>query len=451
LTKLKKVMSTFGFHSSHSDGLSSPLISNQTKAGNAAYVKDEKNFLDTIQTYWAMLFCFLGPLRPYLITSFELFEPFNDEDLKSEPSVALKMKFRKLIISTKWEKQIEELYKEDALKRTDEKTGEKPLPVIAMRGIFHVRNICDAAFFVWTRYCENDLANFTRNDAVYGQDEKLLAQLRHECTNIGLVAALISTVAFAAFQTTFDANFDIQSPYGIMFAITWLCGAVLSITSAIASVMILMACEESTGTTETNYFVSILNCVTLGLGTMFPIVLLYFGVIFIMLGIFSGCALYFGIVRALIVFASATGVFFLFVLFLLTMVSSLHVTRQTARLIATGFEGFEVFDLTVSQVRDALAKFIHEKKSDEVGQLQESSIEFLDFIVYTAFPEVEHEKIINKATGKKRQKKCGDRLSPLCQARAIKFYESFIHEFKIRDVMLSGFTVDFYYEKENSK
>ncbi len=77
-------------------------------------------------------------------------------------------------------------------------------------------------------------------------------------------------------------------------------------------------------------------------------------------------------------------------------------------------------------------------KDGKAGKLQENALEFLDFIVYT---ELKIESVVVK--------NCGDRLSPLCEARASSFYTSFVEEFKIRNVEISEFTENVYYENES--
>ena len=74
-----------------------------------------------------------------------------------------------------------------------------------------------------------------------------MEQLKNDWQNVGLLAALASTIAFAMLAFTFSEDFieyrDNHLP-GLLFTISWTLSSLLTLLSTIMSVFLLMAIER---------------------------------------------------------------------------------------------------------------------------------------------------------------------------------------------------------------
>ena len=113
------------------DTMKTTVVVLATEQKNPVLIRRQK-LTERIEIYWEKLFCFFGPLQPYLFGTFPIFD-------ENEVNGFCSSIFKKLRISHRWICIINSKKNDDRMK------------FLRMRGIFNFRNILDATTFAWTR------------------------------------------------------------------------------------------------------------------------------------------------------------------------------------------------------------------------------------------------------------------------------------------------------------
>lgn len=213
---------------------------------------------------------------------------------------------------------------------------------VRVRGIFNIRNMFDAAGFVWINYLKKDQVAETSTRQ----------RIETESTNIGLLSALVSTICFAMWQSSIGDGFP-QGGMGIAYCCAWAGASLLTLTSTVLSVIILLACNVVASDIELDYFIDILNKTSSGVGSNSPLILFYLGCLFSGFGIMFGAALFYSTVGIGVTFSVCAICLYLFFVAYLALVSSLHASRVTCKFMQHDTKAVK---LNVDEIKTLIAQ-----------------------------------------------------------------------------------------------
>jgi hypothetical protein len=299
------------------------------------------------------------------------------------------------------------------------KDPEDRLASFRVRGIFNIRNMLDGTGFLWLKYASK-----------HSRDLDKKAHLEVQFTNIGLLAALVSTICFAMLQSAFESDFPIDTRSGLAYAICWVCASFLTLGSTVLSIVLVIAINMLDTTAQLDYFIVVFQYISLGVGTLTPLYLLYLGAIFTAIGLLFGAGLYFNDFQIIIVVMAAFTCILLFAWCYLFMVAALQASTQTVSFLQ---HKTKEVSLSVEDVRSLLEKYadslVKDKGDSAVDYIEVlgSCEDFLQFIINTEFDN---------------KKSIGDTLRPYTERRVRRIYEcvmeaNLLQTVHIKDVVLS--------------
>lgn len=351
-----------------------------------AFSTDRVTTWGKVERLWATVFyVFGGPYSKYLVGKYPMPE-----------SVATTSAWKK-VLDSKGEQQKRDFH--------------------TVRAIFNIRNMFDGVGFLWLKY---------KYKGIKELDNK--ARLEVELTNVGLLAALVSTICFAMLQTAFESDFPIDRMVGLAYAVSWTCASFITLCSTVLSIVVLIAVSMMPTAVQLDYFLATFEKISLGLGTMTPLYLLYLGGICTICGLLFGAGLHYSALQVMIVAFFGFLCFLLYAWCYLFMVSAVQATINTFNFMD---HGSKEVSLSVEDIRLLLDKYAKSKAKDEADvdyiQTMGSCDEFLEFVIGE---EVDGKKNI------------GDTLQLNTKRRARRIYEcvieaNLLRSVKIQDVVLT--------------
>lgn len=282
----------------------------QTMKPNPTFYRKGKPLsgMERLEKYWAALFCCI-PYAKYFTGTYG------------------HSKAEKLMIYA-WKDILNSKDQEDRVLST------------SIRGVFNLSNVYDCALFHWTSYLDKSIDT---------SPDVIVAQIRTDCLNIGLLAALISTICFSALLLAFEGDFLIQAFMGKVYVISWAMACEFTLGSTLLSVFLVMGLDETSSQEETQYFINLFDKITFGVGTNSALLFFHLGCLSACVGLIAGALLYLSFSTAMICIGTFSFGALLQILVYMQLVASLHASRETAEFIKhnTKYVSLSVNDVLV--------------------------------------------------------------------------------------------------------
>lgn len=200
-----------------------------------------------------------------------------------------------------------------------------------------------------SRYLDSD-------NTMKKQERDAKGQVIQENINVGILAALVSTICFSMLQQADSSSFfsepsDLQDAAGFAYVVFWVCSSGATLAATVMSVLIILAVNETASREEAEFVLEIIDATTFGFGTHSPLFLLYIGFILGAGGILAYLFLFFTVTVALVSMCTAALIITVFLLTYLSIVAGLHVGRQYSKFIR---HDEEEVDLTVDHLKQLL-------------------------------------------------------------------------------------------------
>jgi hypothetical protein len=228
----------------------------------------------------------------------------------------------------------------------DRKLAKSPkhmAEAVGVRAIFNPANLFDSYFFRWTTYLDND------EDA--GADFR--DQKNQEIQNVGLLSALLFTVAYDMMNGVGDSN--PETFWGRAYLVSWALSQAFFLAATILTVVFTAAITETATESELRLFFSILDKTTFNYGSLIHIFAMFGGVVFFFIGSIALCFSSFEGLGSVLLMGAMVPAFVLAVCVLLATVSALRTARTTSRVL---YGGEKKINISAHHIQQYLVAFV---------------------------------------------------------------------------------------------
>ena len=194
---------------------------------------------------------------------------------------------------------------------------------LQLRGILNPANLFDFVMFRWLNYLDED------STACAIDVKENIIQVTQ---NVGLLAALLFTVAFERVTALADNEFELKSVWHYIYIISWVLSSIGFFNSTAVSVIYGIVVPELADNDECIRFLKVVDEITLGFASSAHLYNLMVGIVFFFLGTFSMPFVYLSVEQGAIVFFSATPMLTAIVIFLLQTVVALRYSRTLSQI-----------------------------------------------------------------------------------------------------------------------
>ena len=194
---------------------------------------------------------------------------------------------------------------------------------LELRGYLNPANIFDFIMFRWLKYLDQD----NTTNAVDAKDN--LIQVTQ---NIGLLAALLFTVAFERVTALSENEFELDTIWAYIYIISWVLSSIGFFNATTVSVIFGIIVPELADNDECVRFLEVVDSITLGFASSAHLYNLMVGIAFFFLGTFSMPFVFLSVESGAIVFFSAIPMLTALVIWVLQCVVSLRYSRTLSQI-----------------------------------------------------------------------------------------------------------------------